>query len=138
MCYKVTIIILLFEIFVKEAGLNPLIVLVLASVIAVRFSQDRMEINLADFYACINTDRLDAEHFQCPVAGKAYIAKACGDVNEKAQTADGRTAFQHGHEALGLRILPGAPQIQFIGLEHDAFFGNVEQMAFIFFFISSS
>lgn len=75
MCYKVTIIILLFEIFVKEAGLNPLIVLVLASVIAVRFSQDRMEINLADFYACINTDRLDAEHFQCPVAGKPTSPK---------------------------------------------------------------
>ena len=49
MCYKVTIIILLFEIFVKEAGLNPLIVLVLASVIAVRFPQNRMEINLAEF-----------------------------------------------------------------------------------------
>ena len=96
MCYKVTIIILLFEIFVKEAGLNPLIVLVLASVVAVRLAQHGMEINLADFHARINADGLHAEHFQCPVAGETYVAETCGDVNEEAQTADGGTALQHG------------------------------------------
>lgn len=37
LCYKVIIIILLFEIFVKEARLDSLIVLVFSAVIAVRF-----------------------------------------------------------------------------------------------------
>ena len=68
MCYKVILIILLFEIFVKEAGLNSCIILIFSLIIRISFAKNRMEIDLADLYSCIDADRLHAEHFKCPVA----------------------------------------------------------------------
>lgn len=131
LCYKVIIIILLFEIFVKEAWLNSLIVLVFSTVIAVCFAQNRMEINLADFHACIYTNRLYAEHFKRPVAGKTNVSEPCGHMDEESQPSDGRTAFQHRNEALCFRVFPCPSQVEFIRLEHDSLFRNMEQLAFI-------
>ena len=52
MCYKVILIILLFEIFVKEAGLNSCIILIFSLIIRISFAKNRMEIDLADLYSC--------------------------------------------------------------------------------------
>lgn len=134
LCYKVIIIILLFEIFVKEAWLDSLIILVFPAVIAVSLSQDRVEIDLADLHARINPDRLDTEHFQCPVAGKADITEPGGYMDKESQPPDRRAAFQHGNETFGFRIFLGPAKVEFIGLEHDSLFRNMDECAFIPFF----
>ena len=78
-----------FEVLVQKAWLDSLIVLILAMSILIRFSQNSMEINLADFYAGINTDRLYTEHFQCPVSIKSHIAKSGRYMDKQPQTSNG-------------------------------------------------
>ena len=55
---------------------------------------------------------VNAEHFQRPVAGKAHIAKSGSYMHHQPQTANRRTAFQHGDKARGFGIFLSAAQIQ--------------------------
>ena len=58
--------------------------------------------NLANWHTRINANRLDGKHFERPIAAKADVAKAGGNVDEEAQTADAGATFDHRHEVVRL------------------------------------
>ena len=82
---------LLFKILIQKAWLNSSIVLIFTAAVPFIFAVDVVIIDLADFHAGVNADRLYAEDFQGPVSGETHIAESGGDMDKQPQSADGRT-----------------------------------------------
>ncbi len=68
----------------------------------------------------IDAHRLHGEHLQRPVAAEADVAEAGRDVDEQAQPADRRAAFDHRHQVVCLRPLDRAAQVELVGTQHQS------------------
>ena len=92
-----------------------------------------MEINLADLHARINTNRLYAEHFQCPVTRKSDVSEPCRHVNKKSEPSHRGPSLQHRNKAGRFRMLRRSPQVQLMRFQQKSFFRYFDEMSGIFF-----
>lgn len=74
------------KLLIEQAWLNTLIVLVFAifAIITVplKVTFNGMVKNLANFYARINANWMDAKHFKRPIPRKAHVAKTRGNMDK--------------------------------------------------------
>src|SRR6185369_7793841 len=76
------------DFLVKQARLDVAVVLVFVAGVFRNAAHDLMVKNLADWDTRIDADGLNGEHFQGPVAAKADIAEAGGNVHKESEAAD--------------------------------------------------
>ena len=88
---------------------------------SVDVARDLVVEDLADRHAGVDADRLDGEHFERPVAAEADVAEAGRHVDEQAQPADRRAAFDLRHEVVRLGPLDGAAEVELVRAEHQPF-----------------
>jgi len=60
----------------------------------------------------IDPNGLNTEHFQCPIAIKAYISKSCGDMDKQPKSANGRSSLQHRHQVFRSCPFNGSAKVE--------------------------
>lgn len=113
------------KLLVEEAWLDIGVVLVLVADVLFDLAIDLVVKDLGDGDTGVDFNRLNGKHFQRPESLEAHVAEPRSHVNEQAQTANRRAAFDHGNQIVGFGMLDRSSQIKAIGLQNHARLGDL-------------